>query len=69
MIRRLAGLLAIAPLLAACGATERLLGGPDDFEIGMEVVLDLETLRTDDDGNDIVIFRFSPADRAEGVAS
>lgn len=30
MIRRLAGLLAIAPLLVACGATERLLGGPDD---------------------------------------
>jgi sugar lactone lactonase YvrE len=30
MIRRLAGLLAVAPLLVACGVTERLLGGPDD---------------------------------------
>ena len=27
------------------------------------------TLRTDDDGNEVVIFRFSPADRVEGVAS
>lgn len=45
-----------------------LLGGSDEFEIGMEMVLDLETLRTDDDGNDVVIMRFSPrsvtADRA-----
>jgi hypothetical protein len=24
------------------------------------MVLDLETLRTDDDGNDVVIMRFSP---------
>jgi uncharacterized OB-fold protein len=46
-----------------------LLGGPDDFEIGMEVVLDLETLRTDDDGNEVVIFRFSPAEQARAVAS
>ena len=46
-----------------------LLGGPDDFEIGMAMVLDLETLRTDDDGREVVIFRFSPADRAAGVAS
>lgn len=45
-----------------------LLGDADEFEIGMEMVLDLETLRTDDDGNDVVIMRFSPrgvaADRA-----
>jgi uncharacterized OB-fold protein len=46
-----------------------LLGGPDDFEIGMEVVLDLETLRTDDDGNEVVIFRFSPAEQTRAVAS
>ena len=46
-----------------------LLGEADEFEIGMEVVLDLETLRTDDDGNEVVIFRFSPADRVEGVVS
>lgn len=37
-----------------------LVGGPDDFEIGMEMILDLESLRTDDDGNDVVIMRFSP---------
>lgn len=38
-----------------------LLGGPDDFTIGMTLVLDLETLRQDDDGNDVVIYRFRPA--------
>lgn len=43
-----------------------LVGGPDDFEIGMAMVLDLETLRTDDDGNDVVIMRFSPH-RAAGA--
>ncbi|MBU6215648.1 MAG: OB-fold domain-containing protein [Acidobacteria bacterium] len=37
-----------------------LVGGPGDFEIGMEMILDLETLRTDEDGNDVVIMRFSP---------
>ena len=36
-------------------------GGPDDFEIGMALELDLETLRTDDDGDEVVIFRFRPA--------
>ena len=30
VVRSLAGVLAVIPLLAACGATERLLGGPDD---------------------------------------
>jgi uncharacterized OB-fold protein len=38
-----------------------LVGGPDDFEIGMELELDLETLSTDADGNDVVIYRFKPA--------
>ena len=37
-----------------------LVGGPDDFTIGMELMIDLETLRTDDDGNDVVIYRFRP---------
>lgn len=37
-----------------------LLGGPGDFAIGMEVELDFETLRTDDDGNEVVIHRFRP---------
>ena len=41
-----------------------LLGGPDDFRIGIDVELDLETLRTDDDGREVVIFRFRPVDGA-----
>lgn len=40
-----------------------LLGGRDDFEIGMELELDLETLRIDErTGDEVVIFRFRPAD-------
>jgi len=42
-----------------------LLGGPDDFRIGIDMELDLETLRRDDDGREVVIFRFRPADGAE----
>jgi hypothetical protein len=37
-----------------------LVGGPDDYTIGMEMELDLETLRTDDQGDEVVIFRFRP---------
>ena len=37
-----------------------LVGGPDDFEIGMPLELDLEALRTDDAGDEVVIFRFRP---------
>jgi uncharacterized OB-fold protein len=37
-----------------------LLGEADDFAIGMEMVLDLETLRTDEDGDEVVIMRFAP---------
>jgi uncharacterized OB-fold protein len=37
-----------------------LLGGPDDFTIGMEVEIDLETLRSNSAGDDIVIYRFRP---------
>jgi uncharacterized protein len=37
-----------------------LQGGPDDLAIGMEMELDLESLRTDDDGREVVIFRFRP---------
>ncbi len=39
-----------------------LVGGPDAFEIGMELQLDLETLSTDKDGDDVVIYRFKPAE-------
>lgn len=35
-----------------------LVGGPDDFEIGMELELDLEDLGPNRDGNDVVIYRF-----------
>lgn len=38
-----------------------LLGEPADFAIGMRVELDAETLRQDDDGNDVVIYRFKPS--------
>ena len=38
-----------------------LSGGPDDFAIGMEVEIDLETLRTNSKGDDVVIHRFRPA--------
>jgi uncharacterized OB-fold protein len=37
-----------------------LQGEPDDFTIGMQMTLDVETLRQDDEGNDIVIYRFKP---------
>jgi uncharacterized OB-fold protein len=37
-----------------------LSGDPDDFAIGAEVEIDLETLRQDSDGNDVVIYRFRP---------
>ncbi len=36
------------------------VGGPDDFEIGMELELDLEDLGPDKAGNDVVIYRFKP---------
>jgi uncharacterized OB-fold protein len=38
-----------------------LRGGPDDFAIGMELELELEQLGPDKEGNDIVIYRFKPA--------
>ena len=37
-----------------------LSGGPDDFRIGMPMRLELETLREDSEGQDVVIFRFRP---------
>jgi uncharacterized OB-fold protein len=42
-----------------------LMGAPGDFSIGMQLELGLETLRQDADGNDVVIYRFTPvgADR------
>ena len=41
-----------------------LMGERDDFAVGMELVLDLETLSQTSDGDDVVIYRFRPADRA-----
>jgi hypothetical protein len=37
------------------------MGTPGDFSIGMQLELGLETLRQDADGNDVVIYRFTPA--------
>jgi len=39
-----------------------LMGERPDFEIGMELETDLETLRTNSDGDDIVIHRFRPVE-------
>jgi uncharacterized protein len=38
-----------------------LSGGPDDFAIGMEVEIELETLRQSPNGDEVVIYRFRPA--------
>jgi len=44
-----------------------LLGGPGDFRIGMEVEIDLEVLRENSAGDEVVIFRFRPlGDRHAG---
>jgi uncharacterized OB-fold protein len=37
-----------------------LMGDAADFDIGMELETDLETLRTNSDGDDVVIYRFRP---------
>lgn len=44
-----------------------LSGGPQDFRIGMAMELELETLRTNKEGQDVVIYRFRPARAASGV--
>lgn len=41
-----------------------LMGGPKDFKIGMKVTMELETLKQDKEGNDVVIFRFRPTGEA-----
>jgi uncharacterized OB-fold protein len=38
-----------------------LVGEAEEFRIGLEVETDLEVLRTDKDGNEVVIYRFRPA--------
>jgi uncharacterized OB-fold protein len=43
-----------------------LCGGPDDFHIGMAMELELETLRENKQGEEVVIHRFRPAE-AEGA--
>jgi len=45
-----------------------LSGGPGDFEIGMKMRLELETLRQNEAGQDVVIFRFAPSEE-KGSAS
>jgi uncharacterized OB-fold protein len=39
-----------------------LSGGPGDFRIGMPLELELETLREDKEGREVVIYRFRPAE-------
>ncbi len=38
-----------------------LSGGPDDFHVGMEMQIELETLRENKQGEEVVIYRFRPA--------
>jgi uncharacterized OB-fold protein len=45
-----------------------LAGRREEFAIGMELVLDLETLGQTKDGADFVIFRFRPYDEARDSA-
>ena len=47
-----------------------LEGGPGDFEIGMAMDMDLETLRKNEEGQEVVVFRFRPSEqRSDGVRS
>ncbi len=39
-----------------------LSGGPDDFRFGMHMELELETLRENKEGQEVVIYRFRPAE-------
>jgi uncharacterized OB-fold protein len=41
-----------------------LSGGPESLRIGMEMELDLETLRENERGEEVVIFRFRPLEEA-----
>jgi hypothetical protein len=36
------------------------MGDRTDFEFGMELETDLEVLRTNSDGDEVVIYRFRP---------
>jgi len=42
-----------------------LSGGENDFQIGMEMELELETLRQNKQGQDVVIYRFRPSTDGE----
>jgi uncharacterized protein len=46
-----------------------LSGARGDFRIGMEMELDLEVLRRDADGREVVIFRFRPCGDAPASAA
>ena len=41
-----------------------LSGGENDFRIGMPMRLELESRKQNPEGQDVVIFRFRPAERA-----
>jgi uncharacterized OB-fold protein len=42
-----------------------LSGDENDFEIGMEMELELETLRRNKKGQDVVIYRFRPVEKGD----
>jgi hypothetical protein len=41
-----------------------LQGEPDDFRVGMRMEMELETLRENKEGSEVVIHRFRPAGEA-----
>jgi len=43
-----------------------LSGGPDDFRIGMAMQIELETLRENREGQEVVIYRFRPTEDPGG---
>ena len=44
-----------------------LSGGPGDFRVGMEMELELEVLRENSKGEEVVIFRFRPVTKPGGA--
>jgi uncharacterized OB-fold protein len=44
-----------------------LSGGPDDFQVGMDMELELEVLRENEEGQEVVIHRFRPVGAGAGA--
>ena len=46
-----------------------LSGGPGDFRVGMEMEIELETLRENEAGQDVVVYRFRPAKATQATSA